>query len=74
MTEQEAIDMLKYRIKTATEIVGDNGAYNDLRMGIEALEKQIAKKPTPISGMCKCGKFLNRGNYCWNCGQKLDWN
>lgn len=47
MTEQEAIERIKYRIETASLIAGkgvDGKAFEDLDMAIEALEKQIPKK------------------------------
>lgn len=42
MTENEAIERMKYRIKTATDIVGkgvDGKAYEDMEMAIKALEE-----------------------------------
>lgn len=44
MTEQQAIERMKYRIDTASEIVGkgeDGNAFEDMEMAIKALEKQI---------------------------------
>ena len=51
------------------------------RAAVDALEKQIAKKPTPDKkfygfGFCPtCNACFmdNSTNYCGNCGQKLDW-
>ena len=55
-------------------------------IGIKALEKQIAKKPIKAQehiryAMCyvcpNCGKtFSGTGiaNYCYHCGQRLDWS
>ena len=43
MSEQEVINKIKYRIATASEIVG-KGGFEDLEMAIQALEKQVAKK------------------------------
>ena len=55
-----------------------------LDVAIQALEKQIAKKPhknfEKFSGVwCSCGKYLGKGyfvdkpSYCTDCGQKLNW-
>lgn len=49
-----------------------NNAYN---IAINALGKQIAKKP--IAHQCTtCGSAVLpfEGNYCSKCGQKLDWS
>lgn len=51
------------------------------RVAVDALEKQIAKKPKPDKkfygfGFCPtCNACFmdNLTNYCGNCGQKLDW-
>ena len=51
------------------------------RAAVDALEKQIAKKPNPDTkfygfGFCPtCNACFmdNSTNYCGNCGQKLDW-
>lgn len=40
MTVEEAISMIEYRIKTASDIAADNGAFDDLRMAIEIMKKQ----------------------------------
>ena len=43
MTIQEAINMMKYRIDTATEIAGkyeNENAFEDMEMAIKALEEQ----------------------------------
>ena len=56
-----------------------------LDVAIQALEKQIPKKPhknfEKFSGVwCSCGKYLGKGyfvdktSYCSDCGQKLDWS
>ena len=57
MTKQEAINMIRYRIDTATEIVGkgeDRSAFKDMEMAIrtfEAIDKianiiKIEQQPT----------------------------
>ena len=69
MTEREAIEELKHRREV-------------LNMAINALEKQMPKKPhknfAKFSGVwCSCGKYLDfvdKQNYCPDCGQKLDWS
>ena len=51
------------------------------RMGMQALEKQIPKKPLPDNryfGNGKCPNcnavFMDKSTkYCGNCGQALDW-
>ena len=48
MTESRAIIQIKYRVDTATQLIGtgvDGKAYEDLELAIKALEKQIPKKP-----------------------------
>ena len=48
-------------------------------MAIEALEKQIPKKPTRANSWqpwkCECGNaVMDDSNYCKKCGTKLDWS
>ena len=51
------------------------------RLAVDALERQVAKKPNPDTkfygfGFCPtCNACFmdNLTNYCGNCGQKLDW-
>ena len=73
MTENEAITVLK--------MVEAHGSLTSKakEMAIQALEKQIPKKPQEISwGATKCpicGQefgFNSHFNHCPNCGQKLD--
>ena len=84
MTAEEAIKHLK--------LIVDNEAYADhfqdvCRMAIEALEKQIPKKPTEvderevgwIAFMCPtCNTAVigqpYRPNNCKHCGQAIDWS
>jgi hypothetical protein len=80
MTEQEAkalSEWFKVR-KGKTLKLNDNG----IDCIIEALEKQIAKKPTEQYGeeepayLCPiCEHWVYVGEpYCDGCGQKLDWS
>ena len=84
--EQEIIDELQEYLD-----IGDNDRIalypEEVRMCIEALEKQIAKKPKKIevegyryTDTYRCptceGNFSGTGiaYYCYRCGQKLDWS
>ncbi len=47
MTTEEAIERIKYRIETASQVVGkgaDGKAFEDLEMAIKALEEKLHKK------------------------------
>lgn len=81
MTEQEAINRLKYRIETATQIagVGSGDSFEDMEMAIAALDKQIPKKyerglssdvRCPICGTFTSDVFEHR--YCAYCCQRLE--
>lgn len=86
MTVQEAIETIKYASAFNRE---DSPLTIALDMAIEALEKQIPKKPTDIhevedgsfytiSFMCpSCDTAVifqpYKSKYCKHCGQKLDW-
>lgn len=78
MTENEAIELIEKDLKLHSKDL--SGKYkNSLRMAINALEKQIAKKPEmekytkrelyfcPI-----CGTEATDCKYCPNCGQKIE--
>ena len=70
MTEIEVIKQLKTQ---RTFTYGSDAKV--LGMAINALEKQIQKKP--IAHQCTtCGSAALpfEGNYCSKCGQKLDWS
>lgn len=86
MTERQAIEGMRYRIDTATEIAGkgeDGKAFEDMEMAIKALEKQIPKKPIKVdSGVhdypfdyeCPyCNKNVDELDHHCECGQTLDW-
>lgn len=55
-----------------------------IEIAVEALEKQIPKKPkinlhgtTDYNTKCtcpSCGGFVCTDKYCRNCGQALDWS
>lgn len=77
MTENEAIELIEKDLKLHSKDL--SGKYkNSLRMAINALEKQIAKKPEmekytkrelyfcPI-----CGTEVTDCKYCPNCGAKM---
>lgn len=80
MIEQEAINRLKYRMETATQIAGTGSgdSFEDMEMAIAALEKQIEKKyerglgkdvRCPICGTYTTDIFEHK--YCSYCGQRL---
>lgn len=86
MTEQEAIDYFK-NATVDTRIGIDNiiKTSSIINISIEALEKQVPKKPLNKTsefsgdyGYCPCcNKILcdfDNYNYCDKCGQKLDWS
>jgi uncharacterized protein (UPF0212 family) len=76
MTENEAINVLQLN----KPFTASKEANNAIEMAIQALEKQMPKKPQEISwGATKCSicgqefGFNSHFNHCSNCGQKLDW-
>lgn len=82
MTENEAIELFKKRLAFIKEHYPEEVKdYEEaLEIGIQALEKQMPKKPDFTEdkefALCPCcnGKGLfNMQKYCDNCGQKLDW-
>lgn len=85
MTESEAIEKLK-NMRLYMQIEDKNNDckfteddYKANEMAINALEKQIPKKPKTddryVMYICPCcNDFVKVShNYCQNCGQKLDW-
>ena len=81
MTESEAIKLLKSNRPTSRYIIVNYLKLNEaLKIAINALEKQIPKKPikdkyVPELDFCpECGTEVTNCNYCPLCGQKIDWN
>lgn len=88
MTEQEAIEKLK-NMRLFMQITDENNDckfteddYKANEMSIQALEKQMPKKPkerdcigfdTLACPECKMALYLYE-QYCDNCGQKIDWS
>ena len=80
MTPQEAIK----RIKDHNEIHSRKEKHfavhitEALNTAVEALEKQIPKKPKNREGTtyfyCPCCDSNNIYEYCGECGQALDWS
>lgn len=95
MTEIEAIEELKYDCNELGKAIPCDTSWgcsfeNAYGMAIEALEKQIPKKPYHISQVddndnanVECPACHATTNYavnvikrghCWKCGQLLDWS
>ena len=81
INEAEAIECLKINKPTSGYMILQEA----VDMAIQALEKQIPKKPhknfEKFSGVwCSCGKYIGKGyfvekpSFCSDCGQKLDWS
>ena len=76
MTESEAIKVIKNNRPTSGYTILNEA----LVMAINALEKQIPKKPikdkyVPELDFCpECGTEVTYCNYCPHCGQKINWN
>lgn len=86
MTPQEAIETIKIAI-AEVEWNYDISYAVAFEKAIEALEKLIPKKPTPLVNIyppnqhecpvCGCGLRVNekwKDKYCCNCGLFLDWS
>nr|DAI64680.1 MAG TPA: zinc-ribbon containing domain protein [Caudoviricetes sp.] len=78
MTESEAIEAIQFDLKIGGEI-HSQVLRDAVGVAIQALEKQIPKKPDFTEdkefALCPCcnGKgLLNKQKYCDNCGQKID--
>ena len=89
MIESEAIELIEKDLKLHSKDLSSKYK-NGLRMAIQALEKQIDKKPYHISQVddndnanveCPvCHAITDyavniiKRGYCWKCGQLLDWS
>jgi len=81
MTESEAVKEFQQNIDLP---FGSNVSKEAAKMAIQALEKQIPKKPLYIANLgctalwlCPvCERRIIRSDlvYCHQCGQKLDWS
>ena len=86
MTHEEAIERIKCILKNNSFTKADKNA---LKLTIEALEKQIPKKPVEnrypwtICPSCAGSVYIekvqehimnNENTYCEHCGQALDWS
>lgn len=74
---REAIETIKSNYPTS----GYYMLCEALDIAIEALEKQLPKKPKKNGDLaCSCGLIIQRKNrrtclhYCHNCGQAIDWS
>ena len=81
MTESKAIELLEYIRETGNGEAPYVGCTQNIaiEMAINALEKQIAKKPdrweSGYACCCSCKRGIVReDNYCCYCGQKIDWS
>ena len=72
MPEQEALEILKISLP----FVASKEVNKAVEKAVEALEKQIAKKPVGlkknICPNCSWGIVMTTQKYCDECGQKLD--
>lgn len=81
MTESEAIKEVRFNMSTiGLSIEAAKRVVKARDVAINALEKQISKKPKTddryVMYICpRCNEFIKiNKNYCMNCGQKLDWS
>ena len=81
MTESEAIELIEKDLKLHSKDLSSKYK-NGLRIAINALEKQIPKKPMfngtnwyrCVNGCEIHKKQFEKDWYCPKCGQKLDWS
>ena len=74
MTPEEAIKTLKIaKAEVEWNYPLDYGIALD--MAIEALEKQLPKKPIDKYNCPRCrGQLLGKVKHCEDCGQAIDWS
>lgn len=80
MNKEELIEKLEFNFGCGFDIPLNE---DEVDMCIEALEKQIAKKPLVKWNLYKCctcngvvyeQEYNYKYSYCSNCGQKQDWS
>ena len=81
MTPQEALNVLSntnFSVSNEAEEQKCRVYQAAFKTAIEALEKQIPKKPKNREGTtyfyCPCCDSNNINEYCGDCGQALDWS
>ena len=91
MTEREAIDYLLELLEELAEVEMPKDYdrfFDSVLLAKEALEKQIAKKPTDKNCCPNCSGVIctmeydeyfddtwyEYDHYCQECGQKIDWS
>lgn len=81
MTKQEIKEAYAL-IESCLEYDKDMSDYPDryekaLQIAKEIFDKQVSRKPNNIDGEYTCTKcditIAMHDEYCWFCGQKLDW-
>ena len=81
MTNKEAIEQLMERLAITDYRQQISEYYEAIELAVEALEKHVPKKPVEadrelvIAWKCpSCGyEWSFKHNYCYICGQCLDW-
>jgi hypothetical protein len=71
-----AIKNVERVFSNSPDIVSDE-TIESVELAIEAMEKQDPMKPLVINCECTCQMcdvtIAEKDEYCWKCGQKLDW-
>ena len=77
MNPEEVIELLKIQREDCSASVLRE---DDIDLAIQALDKQIEKKPKISDGIvyegyeyCPSCDMSVTDNYCGNCGQRIDW-